>query len=329
MCGAVRAQVSPASGVTLPRDPYLLIVQKNMPFDADTLFVRVDGVPARFTSIRTGNAQWVHVDTGNGRELTVHTPGDDEFRYPIDSSWHRSQSRVAGVARVTDRWSCSFTDVIRLEVDSNAIGFLAEWAGREPGSIVIQAGRAPRIWWLPAVGTMFVDGEAGLELATPPRFTQVDLGHENCLSWNIPEALYQSHGTVTLTALHADGTSEPLGDLRLAADLELPEAGVIDLTPSSPAPIRDGNAVLHETAAADAHLRLTAALGNFVTILISFVSLRRQPRTAVAVGTILLVAGCALALRTHLPTSTLIAAAACGSLAAALLLLLTRHPHGR
>src|SRR5437762_1839875 len=75
---------------------------------------------------------------------------------------------------------------------------------------------------------MLVDGPDGPAVAEPPRFELVDLGHEPCASWTVPQQLYRSHGpadapTWSMRRLAMSAVSSLVG---LAAGLAAPGAAI-------------------------------------------------------------------------------------------------------
>lgn len=216
----------PASGTALPPDPHLLLLDSGT---SSGITVRVDGSPTRYSAARLGDDAWLlRVESGRGRVLTMTVSGR-EYRYSIEPRWRRATSHIAGVARLES--SCTPTDAIGIAVETNAIGFRADWRGDHPGSA-----------WLPTVhrlsrgpnggpGIMFADGSRGAEPAPSPRLALIEMGHHGD-HWNVPRDLYEKGGAVSLTAIHADGSSEYVGRIDLASDVAVPLWGKItDITP--------------------------------------------------------------------------------------------------
>jgi hypothetical protein len=247
MCVPGRTYLSPPSGTAVPRNPSLLVVN---PRPDTPLRPLVDGRPAPFGQTRLDDQTvLLQVATGRGHLLTLDV-GGEAVSYPIDFYWRPRAGRLAGRARRTNKWSCSFTDVVAFRFKSDAIGFLVEWREGEAGSA-----------WV-----------ATSPVASAPRFTDLPLGHRSCQAWNIPQALYRSGGTVSLTALHADGGRERLGLVRLESALEIPDGPeLLDLW----APLDEVEHPVHHTGDRRpiAVLALAAALVPFLF------SRRRRPST--------------------------------------------------
>lgn len=212
MCGRVPFDLAPRDGAVLPRDPTLLLVAiDGLSLEDAGLEVRVDGAPVGFAATAIASGWLVHVTTGGGRELTVEADWVGPRTYPIDPAWRREATRVVDTARVQDQWTCSFTDVVRVAATGTSIGLLVAWGGLEPGAAVIAA-RGNHD------GGMFVDGEDGAELVGAPRYRWFDVGHRDCRPWNIPQRIYEAGGPVEVSAIHADGTIERLGEVALRTD---------------------------------------------------------------------------------------------------------------
>ena len=220
--------LSPASGVPLPPDPHLLLLQAE---EDAPLAPMVDGAPAPFHTTRLDETTLlVQVETGRGHELTFDLE-EGRVRYPIDPAWKPRESRIAGRVRRTHEWTCSFHDTIAVSIESRAVGFLAEWRDSEPG--VVWLPTFNDLAWSPAVSgrTVFAAGRDGPVVAAAPDYALVELGHPNCRQWNVPADLFRRGGTVWLTALHADGSREPLGPVALESEIEIPESvAILDLS---------------------------------------------------------------------------------------------------
>lgn len=323
MCDSPGFDLSPASGTALPPDPDLLLVAlAGQSLEAAELEVRVDGALVAFaaTPIATG---WIlHVPTAGGRELAVRSGYGHDYSYPIDPAWTRQPTRVLDGQRAEDHWSCSFTDIIRVAATGNAIGVRVSWTGAEPGEAIVAAGDGRD-------GGMFVDGADGPELLSRPRHSWFDLGHHSCRSWNVPQELYQAGGTVTLSALHADGAVEPLGDVALRADRgsilgwtwggSITDLGDVETTREPAAAPPSFTATVLAT--------LAVTFGALVCSLLGLLAARRRPRTALLAGAALAATGVALAATTASLETALLLAAGAGAIAAALVWRLARHPH--
>jgi hypothetical protein len=218
--------LSPSSGVPLPPEPYLLLLGSDGPA---RLQAWADHQPVLHDRLRLDEqTQLVQVHTGDASELVIAL-GDRTYRYPIDTAWQRRDSRVAGRVRRTYDWTCSFHDTIAVAVEGGAIGFEASW-----GDGAVWLPTFEQLSWVtsaPHHGVL-ADGRDGPEVVAAPSYALVELGHPNCSEWNVPPELYRAGAAVSLTALHADGTREPLGRIPLASDVEVPaHVAIVDLTP--------------------------------------------------------------------------------------------------
>ena len=140
--------------------------------------------------------------------------------------------RIAGVENIRD-WGCPGFFFTRVAIKADAIGFLVEWEGANPGSSWLPAhrdepasGRPPSghraalrylRWEYPTTG-LIVDGPDGVEVAEASHYALVDLGDQGCGSWNIPEELYREGGGVTITAVRPDRSTTVLGKVPIAGE---------------------------------------------------------------------------------------------------------------
>jgi hypothetical protein len=138
---------------------------------------------------------------------------DAEARYRASyriGSAAPNRARVVGVTHHLDRWTCSYADTIRLELEGTALAYRFAW---HDGTTTIVPGDDAAIW-------RHDDSDSsGRE---PPATTYAELGHINCLGLSIdPEALDKVRG-FELYALFADGSEVRLG----SSSAQLGEQGV-------------------------------------------------------------------------------------------------------
>jgi hypothetical protein len=164
-----------------------------------------------------------------------------EYRYRIEPGWRRATSRILGVTHIEAY--CIPVDAMGIAVETKAIGFRADWGGERPGSAWLP--RSERSWWGPvAESALFVDGPRGPEPAPSPRVALIEVGQHGD-DWNVPRALYEGSGAVSLTAIHADGARESLGRIDLASDVAVTLEGTItDITP--PGGVRESTPTVEE-----------------------------------------------------------------------------------
>jgi hypothetical protein len=209
-CASPRVVFAPADGAAIPvgavlhvfvpggdRVPGVSVVADGQRIAADVDVVG-RGAAGDVTALSVRPAAGVY------ERLTVEVASayPSSATYRRDRGWRarRDQAvKLAGVTRERHRWSCSHTDAVFLDLESEAVAFEVEWARSadawDTGTQAIQV--LPRHrddFWRAAEGKA-----AG---AT----TTIGLGHLSCLGETIPEAALGGPLYVRVTGLFVDGS---------------------------------------------------------------------------------------------------------------------------
>jgi hypothetical protein len=198
-CGSPQVGFLPASGETVPPRPTIYVF---VPHPGEARVV-VEGAAASIEPVSKSEAYEVVrvrvLADDPGHEFDVHLRSAENPDPRSGRSAHYQvgdtppdRARVIGVARHTHKWTCSYADTIRLELDGTAIAYRFAW--RDGSTTVIPADD----------NVMWPMDEAGV-------VTKASLGHLDCMGHSIdPEAL-ASPRAFDLYALFADGSELRIG----------------------------------------------------------------------------------------------------------------------
>jgi hypothetical protein len=242
-CGGGHTHISPPDGAHVPVDPHIYLFVPHGVWAQRDEWLRIEqggkGVPFRATVLADVPAwQVVRLDitTDVARPLTIsYAPADywdrGEATYTVDHAPAADRATLIAAEHVVDRWTCSYTDAIALDVTGTAVAYRLEWARTAD-----ELARAPRgrAWLWPESDPVLRDAVDGEALASPDRLM---IGHLSCRGFTIPEGALAEPRATRLVALFADGHEATIdtGGLQLAdGTVRLPEHGL--LTTARPAP---------------------------------------------------------------------------------------------
>lgn len=167
------------------REPTILTVtdgERPLPFTTRDL-TTTDAI--RVTEIR--------VDVERG-PIVIRARGDeDEYHFEVSAPTAVAAPVVTKATRIDDRWTCSFTDGLALEVTA-------------PGAVAIEARWSDGTRATVAPDVAAYSGGRG---ASTEWTSMVLLGHVSCLGDQLPPDRIGALD-LTLTALYADGARRPL-----------------------------------------------------------------------------------------------------------------------
>lgn len=292
-CGEPRPRISPPDAARVPIDPHVYLF-----IEADTWATRDDwmrieqdgrGLPFHTTELGRNGTELVlrlDISTDVASPLTIwYGPSDGwdnaVVTYIVEHEPAPDQARLVAAARVVDRWSCSFTDALGLEIIGNAVAYRLEWARSAEALAARPMGKA-WLWPHPA--------DAELRAAAGPYATtdQLLIGHESCRGRTIPAGALDEPRATRLVALFADGHEAVIdtGMLQIGhGTARLPELGgqaavsPVVAPATSPAPVEIELTLPWSALVATAASGACAALGVVL-------ALRSRRRRAGSIGTL-------------------------------------------
>jgi hypothetical protein len=192
-CGGFSSALSPPSGTRLPPHPTIYL------FDADHIANIYDSLSittdsgdeleqhVRATKLASTPDYTVHrIElpwiSARTHSIRVAWNGEPLATYVIADDAEPDRARVVDVSHEERHWMCSFQDVIAISVEGNAIAYQIEW---DDDRTTVLAG----------------SGDPAL----------LELGHPDCMSYNVAPELLGRARTFELYALFADGAVKRLG----------------------------------------------------------------------------------------------------------------------
>jgi hypothetical protein len=205
-CGAPRTALSPPSGATLPPHPtiYLFDTDDEANIRDSLVITRDDDTTEKFRPTRLAKSAdyTVHrielMVSPRDHAIQVRWKGELLARYAIADDGGVDQAKVVDVTHYVHHWMCSFADVIRVAVEGNAIAYQLEW---EDDRTTVVADE--HLLWSAAKL-----GEASV----------LELGHPDCMSYNVDSELLATPRSFELYALFADGKVQRLGSSVIRLD---------------------------------------------------------------------------------------------------------------
>ncbi len=200
-CGSPHTALSPPSGARLPPHPTIYL------FDTDHEVNVLDALEVTRVGDANEKIRFHAVQLATSADYTVHrlelwyaSPRDGEIRvswhgkplatYMIGDDGEPDHAAVTDVDHHTHRWMCSFEDVIRIAVEGNAIAYQIQWDDDRT--------------------TVLAD--AHLVWSDAPRTdAELELGHPDCMAYNVASDQLAIAHTFELYALFADGRVKRLG----------------------------------------------------------------------------------------------------------------------
>lgn len=198
-----QAQWSVPEGGVLPAKATLYYFAPSWTTQAKAPTVLVDGhrVPSTWT-LETKNDAFtsfrLRFKAKKGAAAVSINLGNDKVAYRVENWRAPKQAKVEAQVgnRVTDAWTCSFTDAWPVEIQSRAEAFSVHWAElREDGKkgTSIYPRYAARFW-----GDFDDTG-----------FAQLTIGHSNCFGHNVPAESMAHPLRLWITPLYRDGSTGP------------------------------------------------------------------------------------------------------------------------
>lgn len=202
---------SPRDGTVLPERAAVYLFVMTQDDDPQPLALEVDG--ARFTAQRVATVPAYHVIrivlTASGPEVTIRWRSRSDrtvaVRYPIGVP-APAEARVTGVSRTLHVWSCSRTDLIEVELTSNAIAYRLDWSD---GTSAIVPADVTALWRRSPD-----DGDV-----VPSH--RIPIGQVSCLGHTVEPSDLRMLRELRLVALFADGSSRQLGRARAQLDRQV------------------------------------------------------------------------------------------------------------
>jgi hypothetical protein len=201
-CGGFSTAVSPPTGARLPSFATIYLFDTDHEANIrDSLVISRDDAPTDvirfFPSKLSESADYtVHriaiVGSVPGRTIRVRWKGEVIARYTIadEDAVEVDQAKVVDVTHDVYNWTCSFSNVIQVAVEGNAIAYRIDW---EDDRTTIVADR--HLLW-------------SNQPATP---AVLELGHPNCMAYNVDPTLLATSRSFELSALFADGRVKYIG----------------------------------------------------------------------------------------------------------------------
>lgn len=199
-CAAATAFAAPSDATALPPNPTLWIFAPR--WEDDSVEASAPMRRGELESFGDVGVRAVRFEISAGT-LDVRV-GDREYHYRIDPAWSRGEAGpTLGPPRdIASAWTCSYTDVVELRVESTAAAFEVSWQG---GRTVVPA-HAERFW-----------GEGY------PRDAAIQLGHVSCLGRTTDLRGRPRADVLHVTALYPDGSRANANvDRPPVSQLELP-----------------------------------------------------------------------------------------------------------
>jgi hypothetical protein len=199
-CGSPHTALSPPGGHLPPHGTIYLFDTDGEADVHDALAITREGssdlLHFRATKLATTADYTVHrielwSASDRDRTLDVRWHGQLLATYTIADDDASDQARVVDVIHEQWSWTCSFADVIRVAVEGNAVAYRIDWDDDRTtvlaDSHLLWGGHGP------------ADGAV------------LEIGHPNCMAWNVDPEQLAGARSFELYALFADGATRRLG----------------------------------------------------------------------------------------------------------------------
>ena len=201
-CASPSVTFSPATGGVVPRRATVYLFAPASWSSTDE--VRTEGSlhveGARFVArqIMTSPAYSVmQIELfATGEQVTMRWKNQSEAVYRVGAP-SANVAQVTQVKRLEDHWTCSFQDTIDMQVTGNAIAYRMDWS--DGTSTVLPSGA----WFF----------------GTPnDRPSSIQVGHLNCMDYNIDPKALATLRRFDLVALFSDGAEHTIGSAQAKLD---------------------------------------------------------------------------------------------------------------